>query len=407
MATQRIYVCPEHPAKDYTSWRKFRGHWSTQHKGEECPPRDDFLQQKEKEEILEDKNERKESMSEAAEIKRQVEVGDDPASFELSDEPIPRLTRILSVHGVESHVADQILGVFQLHPGYRDNPVNLHYLLTAKLPRKLHQSIPMMISAFTTQESSYPQGGMMGMIPGAGGQQSMPPYMMGGGYPPIYPPTFGYPPNYRPPIGGREPPEERESRGRVKETSSIEDAVALISTLMSLKDQLSGGNSEGTPQVKEIFEGFRETIEEMNKESKNQVDSLLQTIEKIEEEHKGAIKGIETNLHDAEKNRLLDRITSLEQIKDDEKTEGLGTLLREAGEGLGAQMEGVRSSITEGAGKVGEIVEKAMTAGASGALPTSPGAPTNKPVKSVADASQIMQAENELEVIAQELEQEA
>jgi len=53
----RVYICPQHPEKTYTSWRKFRGHWSTRHKGEECPPREEFMQEREKEEVIQYKKE--------------------------------------------------------------------------------------------------------------------------------------------------------------------------------------------------------------------------------------------------------------------------------------------------------------------------------------------------------------
>ncbi|GAI74134.1 unnamed protein product, partial [marine sediment metagenome] len=188
----RVYICPEHPEKTYTSWRKFRGHWSTQHRGEECPPREEFLREMEREEVLGKKKEHKEELKEEAAQREEVAGAITAGEFILPEDPIPRLAKILEVHGVPGDLTTQILGVFQLHPGYRENPVNLHYLLTAKLPRKLHSSIPMMISAFTTQEGGYPEG-----IPMMGGQSGMgmgpmPPFMYGGGMSPYYPPTVGY-----------------------------------------------------------------------------------------------------------------------------------------------------------------------------------------------------------------------
>ena len=40
-----VYACSEHPEKVYSSWRKFRGHWTVCHKGEVCPPREEFYRE--------------------------------------------------------------------------------------------------------------------------------------------------------------------------------------------------------------------------------------------------------------------------------------------------------------------------------------------------------------------------
>jgi len=402
MPMQRAYQCPEHPDKTYTSWRKFRGHWSTLHRGEECPPREDFLQMVDKEERIEEKRERKEQQKEAAEERR--ELGETPGGFILPEDPVPRLAKILEVHGAPAEAIAQILGVFQIHPQYQNNPVNLHYLLTAKLNRKLHSSIPMIISAFQNQDSDYPEGGPMMMMGGMGGPQAMPPYMMGGGFSPYYPPSMGYQPMYRPPISGREISDEGEGRRRAKETSPVEDAVALLTTILKLKDQIAPEGGGGNTSVQEIFEGFRATIEEMNKESKDQVNALLSNIEKMEEGHKAALEGIKENLHEAEKGRLLDKIDNLERTKDDERTEGLGTLLREAGEGMGTQLEGVRTSITSGVDRIGEIVGKAVGSGGPPIFNTGQKTKVDNGPKSVAEVSQLLEAENDLEALAKSLE---
>jgi len=230
---------------------------------------------------------------------------------------------------------------------------------------------------------------------------------MSGGYSPYYPQPMGYSPNYRPPMGGRESLDEGEGRRRAKETNPVEDAVALLTTIMKLKDQIGGESKGGDTSVQEIFEGFRATIEEMNKESKDQVKGLLDTIGKMEEGHKVALEGIKENLHEAQLARLEDKIDTLEKTKDDEKTEGLGSLLREAGEGLGSQIEGVRTSISEGVGKIGEIVEKTVTTGAAPIFSTGQKPKAENGPKSIAAASQLLAAEDELETIARSLEGES
>ena len=399
----RCYVCPEHPEKVYTSWRKFRGHWSTQHRGEECPPREEFLQEMDKEEVLGKKKEYKEGLKEEAKVREEAAEAITAGEFILPEDPIPRLAKILEVHGVPEDLTTQILGVFQLHPGYRDNPVNLHYLLTAKLPRKLHSSIPMMISAFTTTEEGYPSGSPFGIISGGMGPGAMPPFMMGGGYPPYYPPTFGYPPIYRPPIGGREAGEEEGRRTRPKETNPVQDAVALLGTIIELKDKLIPSGGEGSHSVQEIFEGFRATIEEITKDNRDQQDKLLGQMEKVQESNKAALEGIKEQFHRAEMDRLQDKIDTLEGARDEERSEGLGQLLKEAGEGVGTQLEGIRGSVTQGMDKVSDLVSKVVSPEGVKLPGVGEGKVTSKG-KSVATASELLEAEATVDKLAQELQ---
>jgi len=393
----RVYICPQHPEKTYTSWRKFRGHWSTRHKGEECPPREEFMQEREKEEVIEEKAEKRE------EKKEKAEEGAFP-EFTLPEDPVPRLAKILEVNGVPVDIQTQIIGVFQLHPAYRENPVNLHYLLTAKLPRKLHPSIPLMVSAFTTPGEGYPEGiPIMGM-PGMPGQGGMPPFMYGGGYPPQYPPTYGLQPFYKQPIGGREGGEEEAGRGRVKESNPVQDAVALLGTIIELKDKLIPNTGGGTPTVQEIFEGFRSTVEELTKSSTEQQDKLIKKMEEGEENRKKDIEVIKETLHTAEKGRLQDKIDTLEHAKDEETSEGLGALIREAGEGVATQAEGIRESVTKGVEKIGDIAEKVVSVEGPPKLPINREVKGKVGVKTVGGAKELLEAESEVEGIAKELE---
>ncbi len=399
----RVYICPEHPEKTYTSWRKFRGHWSTQHRGEECPPREEFLREMEREEVLGKKKEHKEELKEGATQREEVAGAIAAGEFILPEDPIPRLAKILEVHGVPGDLTTQILGVFQLHPGYRENPVNLHYLLTAKLPRKLHSSIPMMISAFTTQEGGYPEG-----IPMMGGQSGMgmgpmPPFMYGGGMSPYYSPTVEYQPYFRPPISGREEGREGERRERVKEANPVQDAVALLGTLMDLQGKLSPGEKEGGPSVQEIFEGFRATIEEVTKDSKDQQDKLITQMGGIQEANKATLEGIQGQLHQAEKDRLQDKIDTLVEAKDEERSEGLGTLLKEAGEGIGSQLEGVRGTLEKGMDKATSLVEKAVAVEGVAVPPTGEGAAKTPQGRTPGAAKDLLEAEAKIEELATKL----
>ena len=301
----RAYVCPEHPEKVYSSWRKFRGHWSTQHRGEECPPREEFLQEMEKADFLEQKAESKEKVKERGEEKKVIEAAVERGEFILPEDPVPRLDKILEVHGVDENLRNQILGVFQIHPGYRDNPVNLHYLLTAKLPRKLHPSIPMIISAFTAQEGGYPEGiPMMGGIANMGGA-IMPPYMMGGGYQSMpYPPMGGY---YMPrqPMGRQSPGEdERTTRRRESPMDSMKETIALMGAMFETMGKIGGGGEEKfekfTEKLEAAYTGLSSTIEEvlaksseekeeMKQEFSQQLREVQETSGKVIEETKEAL----------------------------------------------------------------------------------------------------------------------
>jgi len=440
----RIYSCPEHPTKLYTSWRKFRGHWSTQHRGEECPPREEFLQEVEKPEVEKLEEELKEQRKEAREEKlgeKEPQYGKDvPVIGEggLPEDPVQRLATILDVHGVEKSYRDQILGIFQLHPAYKENPVNIHYLLTAKLPRKFHSSIPMMVNEFAASEMGYPEGGAIGMMQMGMGGVPMPPYMYGQqspyGYAPYMAPQFVR----QPIIGGRESPdEERIERGKRREerspvedavtllgailelkdrlmpekkedestskVSPIGDAVALLGTLMELRDKLAPQKGEGESSVKEIFEGFRTTIEEMEENSRGQQQKLLGEMKQMEEGHRQSLESIKETLHDAEKARLQDKIDTLTETKEEERSEGLGTLLREAGEGLGVQMQGVRTSLDQAAAKLGDVAEKTITARPSGGLIIRGSEKSATGSRTITEASELMEAEAEVERLAKKL----
>jgi len=211
---------------------------------------------------------------------------------------------------------------------------------------------------------------------------------------------MGYPPMYRPPIGGHEPPEEEGSRTRTRERDPVKDTVALLGTLLDLKNKISSEGEGSGQQVQEIFEGFRATVEELTKDSKEQQDKLIAKIEAAEETRRRDIEGIKEQLHQAEKGRLEDRISSLESSKDDERSEGLGSLLKEAGEGLGTQVEGLRQSVTQGVDKLGTLAEKIVSVEVTPGTHTRGGAVAGRTVGNV---TELMEAEEEVESLAKEM----
>jgi len=425
----RVYLCPEHPEKIYTSWRKFRGHWSTRHKGEECPPREEFAQEMDREEVTQTKIERgqaggageerkarmdAESAAEVAATGGGIALSDVPRLGEsgLPEEPVDRLATILDVHGVDKVVRDQILRIFQLHPGYRENPVNLHYLLTARLPRKMHSSAPMMISAYVTQDSTYPEGSPMGFMPGMGMPGANPPFMFGGGFSNQYQPPMGYFPPYRPSISGREPAmEEREPRRRGEGDSSVSSTVALLGALLDVTQKLGGGKSEETSKLSEdlraSYEGLRDTLNEMaevNRAEKEDIRSSFESkLEAIQGESRKAVEEAKEARHKAEMESREAEIARLREEREEERSEGLGTLLKEAGEGVGVQVEGIRQSLNQGMDRIGSIVETAAKVAPPEVSIKRGG--TGKQ-KTVADATELMEAETELEQIAQQLGEE-
>jgi len=411
----RVYRCPDHPEKSYSSWRKFRGHWSTRHRGEEVGPREQYLEEIEKEEFLGEKKEYKEELGEKAAVKEEVTRAVERGEFTLPEDPVPRLDMILEVHGVDESLRHQILGVFQIHPGYQNNPVNLHYLLTAKLPRKLHPSIPMIISAFTAQEGGYPEGipmmgGVGGMGPGA-----MPPYMMGGGYQPMpYLPVGGY---YMPrqPMGRYEDMEEgRSTRRRESPMDSMKETIALMGALFKAVGETTGGGGERfekfTERLEAAYTGLSETIEEVldrSKEEKENVErKMSEQLREVQETSRAVIEETKESLHRVQLESKEAEIARLQEEREEERTEGLGELLREAGEGITQQAEGIRETVTRGVDRVGDLAESITQ---QAAAPKVEGGieitrRTKEPKMSLSEASDLLELESEVERIAKELE---
>ena len=220
---------------------------------------------------------------------------------------------------------------------------------------------------------------------------------------PYYPPTVGYQPYFKQPIGGREGTREEEGGGRVKEHSPVQDAVALLGTIVDLKDKLVPSAPEGSPSVQEIFEGFRATIEEVTKDSKDQQDGLIAQMGKIQEANQATLESIQGQLHQAEKDRLQDKIDTLVEAKDEERSEGLGTLLKEAGEGIGSQLEGVRGTLDKGMDKVTDLVGKAVAVEGVTIPPAGEGATKTPRSRTPAAAKDLLEAEAKVEELATKL----
>jgi len=461
MAKKRIYICPDHPEKPYTSWRRFRGHWSTLHKGEECPPRENFLQEVEAEDVPQMKQEYREELEAGGGISKHDESGsnygrDIPrVGVEgLPEEPIARLATILDVHGIDKSIRDSVLSIFQLHPAYKDNPVNLQYLLMAKLPRKHHQIIPMMVSEFTMQEGATLEGAALGMLQPGLNSNMMPSYLYPGMSQGYYQPSFGYQNYGMRPMAGAVPPgggypgygsegpvasgrggegdispgEERKNNlQEVKEIvelvlashyksgdeeapkskkEDLKETIAVIGSVMGLVREMtpqSDKAEESNAKMGEYLQDLRSTLEKVIAESAAERAALREemnnTVRELMEQNRTTLTEMKDQLSEAEKRRLQDRIDSLEETKDEERTEGLGGLLREAGMGLGTQMSGVKDSIDKVVDKIGDV---AVT------LPkvVPPQIPVEAP-KTLEQAGQLFEAELQVEALARSLEKEA
>lgn len=363
-ATKKVYICPVcGPGKTFGSWRKFRGHWTATHPGEEAPERDTVRQDVEVEKDEEEHGEEK--IRTVGDKKDYPRIGDGS----LPDDPVDRLGTILDVHGIDKEVRNQVLRIFQMHPGYRNNPVNLHYLLTANLPRKYTSSIPMMVSEYNSQDDATSEGGplMLGMPANQG--MGYNPYMMGGygmgGSPYGGYPAYGVPDYRRRPTGRRpsdeEPEEDGEGTGRGRGGKPIDPVEQMagmmknIGAFLTAIDSVRGGKKGEEGEGNAFLEAFEESQKQMSEALDKVSESISSSKEETkklmddqEEKHREEMDILKKDIHEKEVTHLQEKINELKDEKDDEKTTGLGGLIKEAGEGIGAQVDGIRKSVDTG-----------------------------------------------------------
>ena len=415
--TKIMYVCPTcGPEKSFGSWRKFRGHWTASHPGEESPERESIKQEVEVEQEEPEPGEGKIRTIETG--KEYPRIGDGS----LPDDPVDRLGTILDVHGVDANIRNQILRIFQMHPGYKANPVNLHYLLTANLPRKHHNSIPMMVNEYNSQDDLTPEG--VPLMMGGMGNQGMGynPYMIGmpgmgnqpyGGYP-----MYNIPNYSRRPTSRREETEEgdeevgtgRGRRGRVADPmEQMANMMKNMGAFMTAMDSMRRGKGEGEGgnAFLEAFEKSQEQIaeamEEVSDSIKSSKEETKRLLDEQEKKHREEMDTLKQQVHAKELAHLEEKIEDLKDEKEDEKTTGLGSLIHEAGESMGAQIDGVRKSMETGMGQVTRIAENLSK---SVVPPGAPGAATSvEKTKTVAEASALIEAESEVDKLAKELTQ--
>lgn len=438
----KVYLCPDHPEKGYKTWRQFRGHWTNKHRGEEPEEKDYYL----KEVPGVDKKGRilSEGMAEAilpreesveppiaeavvARAKQEMlsRAGIDPVTASMSqptstpsspycvdiprigegslpEDPVERLATILGVHNVEKAIRDQILVIFQMHPGYRTNVANLYYLFTSKLPKRYHQSIPMMLSEFTAEEAS-PLGDtppfMLGMGGAGGGPMGMfPPGM--GGYPPAGMP-FGYPmypPRYPgggmgydlPPRGSRHREDDDEPVSRKRE-DPITQTLGLVGAIADMMEKMGNKRGQGSDEgslstvMKETYENimrgveeqnapifqalqesqdkFREAIEAIHENNRKNEENLKRQIDELKERHRKENDDLNRAIFQGKIEALQEKLNEIQEKKEEESSSGLGELVREAGMAIHTQTDGIRQSVQTGIDKMttiaGDLVKNA------------------------------------------------
>jgi len=375
----------------------------------------------------EDVKERRQDFRETSKPPREESPPEEPAFGQgvprisqegLPEDPVSRLATILDVHGVDTNTRNQLLGIFQLHPGYKENPMQLHYLLTSKLPRRYHATIPMMVQSFNAQEGSYPEGVPMGMM-GGYGQPQVPPYAYGmqpQGYLSQFMPPYTYMPYPRGPMGNRqeEDTEERPSRGRERSDpmSSMKDMFAMMGTMLEFMNNAGRSKSEETQNLNETlrssYEGLRGTLEEVMEKARDEREEMRgvhrKEMDEIKETSRLQAEAVKDMFHESEKGRLEDKVARLEGDRDEERSTGLGELVREAGEGVNTQIQGIRESMDKGADKIGDIISKVGVPGGpqSSAIAEETGSGPKK--RTVGQASDLMKAGEEVERLAKEAE---
>jgi hypothetical protein len=155
----------------------------------------------------------------------------------------------------------------------------------------------------------------------------------------------------------------------------------------ALKTTLDNVVNNGRIEKEQLRDNFEARLEAVAASSQDMIETLKDT------------------LHQTEKGHLQLEIQRLQSKSAEENSEGLGNLLREVGEGVGMQMEGLRNSLNNGLDKVGTIAEKAITANpaakAGEAIMKSslPNAGPLKKVLSPSEAAALAEAEGAIETL--------
>jgi hypothetical protein len=328
----------------------------------------------------------------------------------LAVDPYVRLNTILYVHGVPDKKRESVMNICQLHPDHLNNPMNLHNLLASKLDKAFHSSIQLMVSEFMIYENPQEEQPPY-MMPLAPGMQGTPntsnqqaPY-----YPGSYgaygqsPGTRGYP---APAIYYNQPAPNPEA--------AMDKTIATMTLMFKMMKEMTGGGgaSEEAKELRESIKEMRQSMERImeghREESREIRERYEEQMREVREESRDQVNKFQTAMHETEKTFLNYQIQGLQQSRAEEMSEGLGSLMRDAGEGLATEISSLRENVKDGLDKVTNIAGNRIS---QMPAPGSPGQNTEnesaqKPSsrRTPEEAARLMELESDIEDIATFLE---
>lgn len=434
------FQCPHHPDKVYDQWIKFTGHWGHSHKGEPRPEKED-VEVELTDDFMEDNHEdSREELPITAGPSSPRSAAPAPAANQngsqgyvspfgqdiprLSEDIIPsddtaRLAMVLDMHQVDKPARDMVLTIFQMYPDvYQNNPVNLQQLLLTKLRKIYHPSVLMMVTEYGAgTQPTYPGGGMLLPGQGPGMYQGIYPGMnpgMAQGYPQQFP---GAGMGYGVGLPMRVPPQNPQNTQPTQPKDPIDDMVRMMTgfgAMITAMNQMNAGgqqqSSQITQQMQQNFDGLKSTLDTVIRQTQVDKEAMRndfqQRLEVVSAQSGEMLEAMKDALHETQLQNKEAEIARLRDMKEQEMSDGLGSLLREAGEGVGAQMEGMRQTLNSGLNKIGDLAHDMLTAPGRAINPGS-GQPRQKvdigrPL-TPGQAARAVQSENEIRRLIAEM----
>lgn len=323
----------------------------------------------------------------------------------MSDDPLHRLAMILYVHQVPDKIRQTILGIVQLHPDHLHNPLNLHALLANTLDKKSQPRVQLMVSEFMSHENRQedPFGYMPPLQPGI--QQNQAGYNPGVG---MYPQNYGgqnrynYP-NPMQPFAQPQGPEQQ-----------MQSLISMMTGMFKAMNEMTGAGG-GNDQVKEMRQELRLMRESSEKSAevfrKENQDLRLQyeaQMREVMENSRQQVDEMRNQLHTVEMARLQNQVLALQQTKTEEMSEGLGSLIRDLGEGVGAEMSAIRENVDGGLKQIGDFMKNSVSSsGGSSTEKESPASSEDSsPQRTIAEATELMETEEAIGFYANEVVRE-
>lgn len=327
----------------------------------------------------------------------------------MTDDPLMRLAMILYVHGVPDKVRETIMGIVQLHPDHLQNPLNLHALLGNTLDKRFQPRVQLMVSEFMSHENRQedPFGYIPPLQPGA--QTGQGGYNAGAGmYPQNYP---GYGkqnqyvyPNMMQPLTQPQGPEQQ-----------LQSLVAMMTSMFKAMTEMTGAGGGSNEEAKELRQEIRsmreaslQSAETFRKENQDMRMQYEKDMRDVMETSRQQVEEMRDQLHADRMERLQQQVSALQHARAEEMSEGLGSLIRDLGEGVGAEMSAIRENVDKGLSQIGGIVKTTMTApgAASPEAESSDSPEDSSPHRSIAEATELMETEEAINYYANEVVRE-